>query len=289
MKTAYINSLQIHSNSDTSLGFYLRPNIQGLEMPDIRLPSFERPNVDGAFVPNQLYGGRPITLEGRVSGNGSITTYRTRRRQLEAVTRIYRPSDVLTPVTFKFTTMDDLDLQVEAYTRKLTFADVEMNHGNYVLDLYAPNLRILSQTLKQQAIYIFEGGGMGIPMAIPSDWSTGSSTESAVNNEGNHDAYPYFIIYGTIEDPQITNTTTGESFSLDYTLTASTERIEVDVRNRTVVYYASAGATGTNIRDKFTGDWFELSAGNNTLKLTVVDTTDTGYALVQWRDSYIGI
>lgn len=287
MKKAYINTLQIHDNA-TNIGFWLKPNIQGLEMPEIRLPSFERPNIDGAFVPNQLYGGRAITLQGKVVAN-DVSTYRTRRRQLEAVTRIYRPSDVLAPVTFKFTTMDDLNLQVEAYTRQLKFADALLTSGDYVLDLFAPNLRIVSQTLSQESIFIFEGGGMEIPTGIPMDMSTGSSTESQVNNQGNHSAYPFFVIYGTIEDPQINNTTTGKSFSLEYTLTASTERIEIDVRNRTVVYFSSPTASGTNMRDKFTGDWFELAPGNNTMKLTVVDTTDSGYAQVRWRDSYIGI
>ena len=287
MKKAYLNSLQIHDNT-TNIGFWLRPNIQGLEMPEIRLPSFERPNVDGAFVPNQLYGGRAITLEGKVVAS-DVATYRTRRRSLENVARIYRPGDILTPITLKFTTMDDLELQVEVYTKKLKFPDTLMTASDFVLDLYAPNLRILSQELHTQQVNIFEGGGMAIPMAIPTDMGVGGSVETQITNAGGISAFPFWVINGTIDDPTISNQTTGESFSLNYTLTTTSERIEVDVENRTVLYFATPGATGLNIRQYFSGDWFELTPGNNTIKLVVADTSDTGNAVVTWRDAYIGI
>lgn len=287
MKKAYLNNLQIHDN-ESNIGFFLRPNIQGLEMPEIRLPSFERPNIDGAFVPNQLYGGRAITLEGKVVAS-DVQTYRQRRRALENAARIYRPNNTLTPITLKLTTMDDLQLQAEVYTRKLKLSDTLLTASDFVLDLYAPNIRILSQELKSQRINVFEGGGMGIPMEIPLDMGVGGSVETQITNSGGISAFPRWVIYGTIEDPTISNQTTGESFSLDYTLTETTQRIEIDVENRTVLYFSSATATGANIRQYFSGDWFELAPGSNTIKLVVADTSDTGYANITWRDAYIGI
>ena len=288
MKNAYLNDLQIHSNT-SNIGFWLKPNIQGLEMPEIRTPSFERPNVDGAFVPNQLYGGRAITLEGKVSGSGDGTTYRTRRRQLEGAAKIYRPGGVLSPITFKFQTMDDLQLQAEVYVKKLIFPDVLLSAGDWVMDMYAPNIRLLSQEQHQQTISIFEGGGMSIPMGIPMDMSVGGSIESAINNAGNFSSYPIFVINGTIEDPTISNQTTGESLSLNYTLTSADERIEIDIETRTVLYYADDSAAGVNIRQYFSGDWMELTPGNNTVRLVVADASDTGSLLVRWRNAYIGV
>jgi hypothetical protein len=288
MKNAYLNTLQIHDNQN-NIGFWLKPNIQGLEAPSIRLSSFERPNFDGAFVPNQLYGGRAITLEGKVSGGGSGTTYRTRRRQLEAVTRIYRPGGVLTPLTFKFKTMDDLELQVDVYVRKFEMPDKFLTGGNYKLDLFAPDIRLLSQELHQETLSIFSGGGMPIPMPIPMDMSAGGTIETTINNAGDTGALPFFVIQGPIEDPTISNQTTGESFSLDYLLATADEFITVDVETRTVLYYADANTAGVNIRDKFSGDWFEIASGNNSIKLVVADTADTGYALIRWRDAWLGI
>lgn len=287
MKNAYINTLQIHDNM-ARIGYWLKPNIQGLEMPSIRLPSFERPNVDGAFVPNQLYGGRAITIEGKVVG-ADVATYRARRRALENAAKIYRPGDILTPILFKFTTTDDLALQVEAYVRKLQMPDGLMTAADFVIDMFAPNIRIVSQELHSQRVNIFEGGGMAIPMAIPTDMGVGGTTETQINNAGGFNSFPYWVIRGTIEDPQLTNTTTGESFTVDYTLTSSDERIEIDMETRTILYFADDNATGVNIRQYFSGDWFELAPGNNTIKLVVADTADTGYATITWRDAYIGI
>lgn len=288
MKNAYLNTLQIHDNTQ-NIGFWLKPNIQGLEMPDIRLPSFDRPNIDGAFVPNQLYGGRAITLEGKVSGSGDLATYRTRRAQLEGVAKIYRPDGVLSPITFKFKTMNDLELQAEVYVKKLKFPDRLITAGDYNLDLYAPNIRLLSQVLHQEQLNIFEGGGMPIPMPIPMDMSAGGTVLLPISNSGNYSSFPYYVIRGTIDDPTVSNITTGKSFSLNYTLTSSSERIEVDVENRTVLYFSSPTATGANIRQYFSGDWFELEPGNNSIKLVVADITDSGYMSVQWRDAFIGI
>lgn len=289
MKNAYLNAQQIHDWQNTSIGFFIKPLVQGLESPSIRLPSFERPNVDGAFVPNQLYGSRPITIEGKVTGDGSMVTYRERRRTFEGVASIYRLSGVLNPITFKFTTMDDLALQVEVYVRKLKFPDSLITAGDYVLEMLAPDIRLLSQTEHSSHVNIFSGGGMPIDMPIVMSMAAGGLTETTVNNSGNIGTFPLITLYGTIEDPTISNQTTGDSMSVDYTLTLSTERIEIDVETRTVLYFASETATGVNIRDKFTGDWFELQAGNNAIKLVVADTTDTGYMVINWRDAYLGV
>lgn len=288
MKNVYLNDTQIHDNT-ANIGIWLRPKIMGLDSPSIRLPSFERPNIDGAFVPNQLYGGRSITLEGKVSGDGDVNTYRSRRRALELIARIYRPGGILQPLTLKFKTMDDLELQAQVYVKKLKFDDQEMTFGEYQLDLFAPDIRLLSQSEHQQQMNIFSGGGMPIAMPIPMSMAAGGLIETQIENLGSIGAFPFITIFGTIENPTITNQTTGEAFSLTYTLTTAAQFITVDVENRTVLYYADETTAPVNIRDKFSGDWFEIASGVNSLKLVVADNADTGYALIVWRDAYLGV
>lgn len=288
MKNVYLNDTQIHDNIN-NVGMWLRPKISGLEAPSIRLPSFERPNIDGAFVPNQLYGGRAISFEGKVFGDGDLTTYRQRRRILETAARIYRPGNVLSPILLKFKTMDDLELQAEVYVKKLKFEDNDMTAGEYLLDLFAPDIRLLSQTEKQDQMNIFSGGGGAIPMTIPFSMGVGGTIETIIENAGDITSYPFITIYGTIDDPTITNQTTGDSFSLNYTLVSANEFITIDVENRTVLYYADETTAPVNIRDVFSGDWMEIASGQNSIKLVVADTTDTGYALIKWRDAYLGV
>jgi hypothetical protein len=184
--------------------------------------------------------------------------------------------------------MDDLDLQVEAYVKTFSMPDKLMTSADFNLNLFAPDIRINSQVLHESRINIFEGGGMPIPMGIPMDMSAGTSVETNILNAGDFTSYPQITIYGSIEDPTITNLTTGESFSLDYTLTSSDERIEIDFKKHTVLYFADPTANGVNIRDKFINDFFLLAPGNNTIKLVVVNSADTGYAQIKWRDSYLG-
>lgn len=284
----YLDSTQIHDYQDNSIGMVVRPGISGLESPEMRLPSFTRPNVDGAVVPNQLYGGRIITLTGTVFSDNS-QVYRDLRRDLNRATAIRRDIDgTLLPRILKFTTDDDLTLQIEVYTKKLQFEDVNMTHGMYKLDLFAPVHQLVSQQQKSATIFVFEGGGFTIPFEIPFAMDVFGDVVTELENEGNVEAYPVYTLVGPLEDPTFTNLTTGEQFSLDYTLSTSSDSIVIDTLKRTVIYKDSPTATGTNILSSFTGDFVTLVDGINQVKLTNTSSS-AGYLSVVYRDSYSGI
>lgn len=287
MKNIYLDNTQIHDNSDR-IGFVIFPDIQGMEIPTVRLPSFNRPNLDGAFVPNQLYGGRLISFIGKVYAD-TIATYRTRRRTLEAACQIKRVSGILAPITLKFKTMDNLLLQVEVYTRKFTFKDKQLLHGNFRLDLFAPSVYIESQELYSENLFIFSGGGMGIPMGIPMDMGVGGDVQVVLNNAGNIDTYPAVTFNGVMQNPTLTNETNGDALSLTYNLTSTSQRIEIDTVNRTALYFSSPTADGVNVRQYVSGDFLTLQPGNNNLKLVVAAYNSTGYANLAWRDAYSGV
>lgn len=289
MKTIHLGSTQIHSNTDKSIGFVVFPRIRGLEIPSIRLPSFTRPNVDGAVVPNQLYGGRLITFIGKVFAD-NVAAYRAKRSTLESAVRIMRSSDgVLQPIVLKFQTMDDLDLQVNVYTRNFIFPDTHLSHGDYKLDVFSPDLFILSQELKGQNIFVFQGGGMAITTEIPMDMSADADTIAELTNDGNVDAFPTVTLNGPLTNPAISNETTGKSFSLNYTLSTADESIVIDTQLRTVRYFANPGGSPTNIRASLSGDFITLAPGINNIKLSNTNYNATAYASVVWRDSYTGI
>jgi phage-related protein len=287
MKTIHIDTFQIHHNAGNG-GYMVNKNIQGLEIPSIRLPSFDRPNVDGAIVPNQLYGGRLITLEGKVMGN-TVADYRQKRRDLENAVSINRVAGILYPRTLKFTTMDDLNLQVEVYTKQLTFPDTEMLFGNFQLNLFAPSLYLLSQTQHIQSIYGFTGGGFSVPAEIPFAMNVGGGSPAVLNNAGNTLAYPLITLTGPLNNPSIVNETTGEQMDIAYNLDTSAKYITIDVLNRTVLYYSAFGATPTNARQYLTGEFITLAPGNNSVKLVLAAYNADGVAQFTWRDSYTGI
>lgn len=288
MKNIYLDSTQIHSNTDSSIGMVVYPGIEGLEQPEIRLPSFNRPNVNGAVVPNQLYGGRIISLAGKVFAD-ETSIYETLRKTLENAIAIKRDEENnLLPITMKFTTMDDIALQVDVYTRKFSMPLKYMRHADFKLDLLAPDIYIFGQESKSAIIYPFDGGGMPIAMPIPMAMNANASASSVLVNSGNVDANPTIIVNGAITDPTIVNETNGQTMNFDYTLTSG-QFIEINVVDRTVLYYSALGASPVNIRDAVTGDFITLAPGNNVIKLTLSGFITTGTLQFNWRDSYSGI
>src|ERR1700719_1644344 len=112
MRNFTINSLLIHDITQDifTVGYYLHTPISGIDFPSIRLSSYNKPGEHGAIVPNQLYGGRSVTLTGAIVGP-SITQYGTNRRALEAAVRIVKNNFISLPLLSTFLTDDGLALQ----------------------------------------------------------------------------------------------------------------------------------------------------------------------------------
>lgn len=287
MKNIYLNNTQIHSNTDNSLGFAVDPDISGLEQPTIRLPSFVRPNIDGGVVPSQLYGGRLVGFRGTVYAN-DVDTHLARRRSLESAVNIQKiVTGGFNPVTLKFTTNDNLALQTSVYTRKFDFPLKYLLGSRYKAEFFAPSIYLLSQIEKSSIIYVFNAGGFAVPFGVPFDMNNNSASITTLNNAGNLYAIPKIIVTAPLQNPTITNETTGEVMSITYTLTSS-QYLEIDCDLHTVLYYSAPGASPTNVRDKVSGDFITLAPGDNIIKLTVA-TFDSGNIQITWRDSYSGV
>lgn len=287
MKAIYLNTTQIHSYTGYP-NVFVSPRIQGLEIPEVRLSTYSRPNADGGVVANQLYGGRLITLQGKVLAD-DIDTYRATRRNLESAVRIMRDDNGnTTPIILKFTTMDDLELQIEVYTRSFVMPDTNVLASDFKVDFYSPDFYIQGQELHSQNLFVFQGGGMAIPMAIPLNMSVGASAVNVLQNNGNVEAFPIITFYGPLQDPTLTNETTGESLSIIHAL-SSGQLIVVDTKNHTVSYYATEGGSATNIRSELSGDFLTFAPGENSIKLTDAGGDPAGYVSMVWRDSFSGI
>jgi Phage tail protein len=288
MKSVFIDDFQIHDFEDNSLGFFLDPEIKGLESPEIRLPSFPRPNSNGAIVPNQLYNARLITFQGTCHAQ-DVATYRQRRQALIAATSIKRSlAGVLSPLTIKIVTDNDLELQVQAYRSKFDFPEKNMTSATFKLDLLAPDFYLLGQTLLNNNVFVFQGGGFEIPFEIPFDMSVAGATITTIQNDGNDIAYPFYVIHGPAHDATFTNQTTGEDFSISIDLLAN-EVLEIDTKRGTVVYRPTEDGSPTNYRQYFSGDFVTLQPGGNDVKFNTSDASDTGFISIQYRNSYTGI
>lgn len=138
------------------------------------------------------------------------------------------------------------------------------------------------------------GGGdaLVIPMEVP--MVVGASvidSSTVVDNDGDWFSYPHLIrITGPIEDPVITNETTGEKLDFTGTTIAALDYYDLDLRygHKTVV-----DSTGANKIADLTGDsdlaTWHLEPGENSIRVTGLDATEATKVEISFFMRYMGI
>jgi Phage tail protein len=285
MKTIYLGSLQVHSNSDNTIG-YVVYNHSGFDSPDVRLSQYNRPGEHGAVVTNQLYGGRTITLEGRIAA-ASTALYQQRRRDLQNALRIIKDANAVSqPILLKFQTLDDLLLQTYIYAAtKLEFKERTPVFSEYYLELFASDYNFYDQSAQTSTLTPPSGGGVTYPIIYPVTYGASTGGSVTVSNAGTSNTFPNVTFNGPLTSPYINNTTTGETFQINRTL-VSGESIVVDMQNKTMVLNGSTNALQYFVS---TNTWLSLIPGDNLVNLGSSLSSDTGNVSISFRSAYIGV
>lgn len=277
-----INSITIGTLTfGTYASGYLFRRFSGFGFPEVRLEIQSRGNYHGAVLGMHKYGRRAMTIEGEIVGS-SAADYEAKRRALEQVLTIKNGLQ-----TVIFNTRGGLAIEAECIVSSaldVPYQSGKVIMGDFRLELVAPYPFLLGATLELESVLVYSGGGAAIPAAIPFSIATGGSGAEVIANDGNGEAFPVIRIYGALQNPSITNETTGESLSIVYTLLSSTDYIEIDMYNRTVLLNGV-----TNIMQYVSGDWWALQPGDNTIKLTASSNTVDAHADIEYRDAYLGI
>lgn len=272
-----INNLTLGS---VASGYYFT-KLAGFEFPELRIDIKDRGNYDGARLGTYNYGRRIMSVEGELWGS-TATDYESKRRALQLALGI---SNGLTTLTIN--TKSGLTLEASVILNVQLGAEYQKGNiifGSFRIEFVAPYPFLLSSTSTNTQVDPYTGGGGAIPSAIPFSLGVGGSGAETINNAGNGTEYPTIKIYGSIENPSMQNTTTGKQFSLSYNLSTSTDYIEIDTYNQTVLLNGV-----TNIRQYFSGDFITLEAGDNEIKLTSASYDSNAHAIVTHKDSYLGI
>lgn len=285
MQIIYLDSLKIHDNTDNNFGFFVEQPIRGLESPNIRRASFERPGEDGAYVSNVLLGERRIILQGVVYGS-TAAAHEDNRIALEAALIPTHTADGRpVPMILKFTTLGGRSLQIEVYLLGKPRLDLANNrHSRFYLEFEAPEWPLVSQTENSQLVDLPVASGITYPVTYPVTYGAVTGGSIVVSNNGNGRAYPVIEFAGPLTNPYIRNATTDRTFQLTMTI-ATGETVTIDMLDKTVL-------KGTSSQfDKITGgsDWWWLEPGNNTIEFDSTSGGDSGTATVKYRHSYMGI
>lgn len=273
----------IHSNTD-STSYVVKTPIEGLEYPEMRLSKYSRVGEYGAIVPNALYDGRHITLQGYVLANTSAA-YEAARRALQGALAISKDSNnKAQPHTLKLTTMDDLALQCDVFVRSFQMSVNHIIGGEFFLDLYAPDWPLYAQTPSSSTLSRTVGGGFILPIILPivSTASTGGTV--VITNDGTTESFPTVTITGPMSSPTVQNTTLGRYISLDLSIQAG-EQIVIDMKNKTITKDGQSV-----IQNKVAGSQFWwLNPGSNSIKVETSSGSDAGSVQVSYRHAWIGV
>jgi hypothetical protein len=262
-------------------GVYLDEPIGGLSMPPIRTSQGNYSGRDGGYVGSQFYGGRLISLTGRIFSQSAAAVEST-RKAFEAAMAL-PPPIILTIVTnggsqyTMNTYVDSLDMPINRTVTEAPFS----------LTLIAPDPTIYDNSaggLNTVVLNPVLGGGVTWPITWPIVWSAGSQPISIINT-GNVTIYPTITLTGAMTNPTILNVTTGQFFTLTGLTTSAGDVLVIDLLNRSVILN---GGSVLNYKTS-TSSWWPLIAGSNSIKFTTTNTADPVTGLLSWRSGYRGI
>lgn len=276
-----MNSITVinQDNSD-QFTFYDNDNgttiktLEGFEYADVREVIEDVAGDDGAIYITSKFGRRRFSWSGDLV---SAVVYELRREMLSVLRQTGRMKLI------KFTTYDDLDLQVEAEIVKVLNPYTHSIH-TYLIEAIAPDPRFYSQSeTEYETAQTVVSGGSAIPADVPmSLYSAGIEVADAIN-VGNEVTDPVFKVHGPGTFFTVGNQETGEVFTLDYTLNDE-EYIEIDVKNRTVKLNGV-----TNTYSAFSGDFWQLQPGGNTIRFVASGLGVETLLTITYRDAYNGL
>ena len=258
---------------------YALTGVPGLELPTVRLFSYDLPGEHFGIHTNALYGRRAFALRGWVLGE-SVSDFISKRDALIDALDILGGEQVLA-----FTLANGLTKRITAIPRTLDFSpEAGIPAAAPFSIAFEAAFPYLEGDEQSQSISLaLAGGGKVPPDAMPASLGKGSGGVVTITNGGNAPSYPTFRIQGPVTNPSIRNSSL--NLELRFTLDlAAGAYLEIDTKRKTVT-----DQTGRNRYSTLTGDWFTLAPGSTNMQL-LADSTDPDATLtVVWRPTYLNL
>jgi hypothetical protein len=291
----YLDDFHLHSTTEPLHTRVKRP-LAGLEGGEPRITVYNNPGEAGQTVSQILAGASLITLNGSLTGiNGTtdqekLDDYASARRELlRAITFEYGTNGRILPRTLRITMPDGSQYQATVY-RNNWQAPVEYNtYGTWLLELLNPSGVLESQTETVLTLGLPQPGGIVYPVVYPVVYGATTGGSVTATNYGDAEAKPLFTLYGPMENPVITNQTTGRFLRLNMTI-ESGRKVEINMARPSIMEGPASGSAINNRQDKkATGSSFwRIRPGANVLKLQAAHY-DAGTAEIRFRSAYSGL
>lgn len=150
--------------------------------------------------------------------------------------------------------------------------------------------RICSYTLHQAstepANFTTASGTAKYPFKYPIIYGASTSTVSSnARNEGDIPAYPVSInVYGPVNSPKITNTTTGEYIQVNVNLSTSSDQLVIAYDKDSL----SVLRNGVSVLNQVTSSstYFKLDPGDNLIQLSGSSISNDSYVTISYYDTW---
>lgn len=270
---------------DQTAGYYVGTPVDGLDTGVLSQTSYEKSGTDGVVVSGMYMRERRIIIQGAIRASCEEDLLEARRN---LSTKMY-PSRTtlgrLTPKTLYIKTDNDSEFIAYVYPQRLTMPYEYPTRCSFMLDLLAEDFRLYSNTLKQALATKSTGGWISVPFSVPFSFVGGVDGSVAVSHLGNVDTYPIVRFNGPLVNPRIKNDSTGLFFQANLSIDTG-QYLEVDMLKKTALLNGSLNKLSTMTSNS---QWVYLKPGENIFTLTSGNDTDTGNAVIAYRDAYMSL
>jgi phage-related protein len=271
--------------SDWDNGWVLQPGAKGLDMPAYNVTQDESPGIDGYAIRQVRAQGKEISLPVAFWADDSRAAYLARRRGL---IRSLNPKRGLGALTVS--QADGTARTISALYSAGLEGDESLDAAGArwcmgVLTFACPSPYWLGAEVTTEWRTAVSGTFFPVlPLTVGNSQVLGSVT---VDNDGDDDAFPIWVITGPATSIILTNTTTGATLLLTHTISAG-DTVIIDTRDR----------QQTAVLNGLTNLWPDLSAnstlwaleqGRNDLNLIVSGSTSATRVRMSYQPRYLGV
>lgn len=270
----------------------------GLGRPPVRDNDVDRPSMDGQFAGPDYWAGRQVQFDAAIKIPGNAAACQDMIAAIQAATdaaavrlvggqglslRIKRPGR---PVK-----------RLIGRMRKMDPDDKDIIHGYVPLDIeflaHDPTFYADAETSTELPLGWLTGGGFAAPVVAPiyvQDGTVAADRPGWVTNNGDADAWPIIRITGPCSNVSIIHVPTGRVLALPTLTLAAGRWVEIDTRpGYCTVTWDNGGNASTYLSPSSRIDLFSLTPGQQEMRWTAFDATNSARLRLTWRDAYIAL
>ena len=269
------------SKSDPT--YILLKNYDGFATPDVNYKTIAAPFQDGVTLLDTKFAPRKFSINLMVVG----PTLQDVQIAVNNLIRLVNPSSG--PGQLGFTYENGITYYITASGKVLPSANARSNKHQMVQITFQAHTPFWYTT--PQALGIGTAGTVTFPLTWPFTLPSNTASVTATNY-GDIPSGATFIIMGQVQNPKVTNSTTGYFFKFTISMdVGDTMTITTGFGNKTISYYDASAGTTVNGFQYLTSDstFFQIMPGTNSLTFTSDSVAAATRVSVTWSDQYSGV